>query len=88
MEKNSWPLMNCGHVALALDKNNNWLCPLCIEVKQGAIQVNLTPPDLGSRQAICHECGKFRDSDLSLPFFSYRPGNKFDSFYNGCHGWG
>ena len=80
------PLMKCGHVAMALDSNNKPVCPMCIDIVDGADEVDENQPDLTGRQAMC-ECGCIVQSSYKLPFFFHKPESEYDEYYCRCMGW-
>lgn len=82
-------LMKCGHVANATTKDNKPACAICSEIRiekecSGTI-------GLEERQAICtgHKGGNPKPfpSRWEMPFFEYRPNEKYDAYYCGCFGW-
>lgn len=81
------PLMKCGHVALATDSNNRPVCPICSGTTSKAYEVVEIKPDLTGRSAICGYCKTVVPSKYELPFFGYKEGHPFDTYYCGCRGW-
>jgi hypothetical protein len=80
------PMMGCGHAANAV-RGDQPVCVICIGIVDGADEV-VDAPDLMGRQSQCTYCRKVVPSRLSLPFFSMtKPGNGYDSHYDGCMGW-
>lgn len=79
-------LMKCGHVPNAT-ANGKPVCAICIGKTLDAEIIDDNTPDLKGRTAQCRYCNKKRESDLLLPFFSYEPDKKYDSYYCGCFGW-
>lgn len=87
------PLLACGHTANSVrvmpDGTEAPACAICALI----VEPNpvIETPDLTGREAVCLGCRKNpasrRPSELSLPFFEYRPGNANDSYYCGCWGW-
>jgi len=78
--------MKCGHVSQGLDRDGNYACKLCYPRPDSLIIVK-EMPSLEGRKAKCSDCGKIVESSYDLPFFKYRNGEKFDSYYCGCCGW-
>lgn len=74
-------LMKCGHTANA-ESNGKPCCVIC-----NCFEIEENKPDLTGRKAICHDCGKKRDSSYDLPFFEYKPNEPYDEYYCGCMGW-
>jgi hypothetical protein len=84
-------LMKCGHSTTAKDKDGKPVCIICFGVNNDATIVEDNKPNLTGRKAICcqhkHLTQKIVDSNFNLPFFEYRPDEKYDAFYCGCWGW-
>lgn len=78
-------MMKCGHSANAIKVLNGKEKPCCLicDCDEPAEKT----PNLKGRKAKCSYCGRIQKSELTLPFFEYRPNQKFDSFYDGCGGW-
>jgi len=83
-------LMKCGHTANAhkiLDDGTS--IPSCVICNCDEIQEER--PSLEGRYAVCSGCKKTpantTKSRYDLPFFEYRPNEKFDNYYCGCWGW-
>ena len=81
------PLMKCGHIGYAKDKDGNPCCAICAGSTPDAFIVEDNQPNLAGRKARCLYCGSLKDSSPDLPFFEYRPDRKFDGYYCGCKGW-
>ena len=81
------PMMKCGHVANAVDKDGSPCCAICAGYTPDAFIVEDKEIDLTGRKAKCSYCGSLKDSSPDLPFFEYRPDRTFDRFYCGCGGW-
>ena len=95
------PMMQCGHAANAVDGRGKPCCAICIGIHPGADKIAETPDLVGRTARCCYydtrthrnegPCGAVCDcekpSRTSLPFFEYRPGQEFDSFYCGCRSW-
>lgn len=79
--------MKCGHTANAKDENGNSVCAICIGINEGATQIANESPNLENRNAECCYCNKIKKSSFDLPFFEYKPNEKYDKFYCGCWGW-
>jgi hypothetical protein len=91
-----FPLMKCGHTANAMSVSKNGkrepCCVIC-----GCYEVAETKPDLTGRFAKCSYRNKrngqpHTDKDIvpssyDLPFFEYKPNEKYDEYYCGCWGW-
>lgn len=78
-------LMKCGHVANGVklvDRKRIPCCIICGCTEPSKSQMNLT-----NREAICADCHNKTKSKADLPFFKYRPDQKYDSYYDGCYGW-
>ena len=88
--------MKCGHSVNAqqLKLDGSWIpcCAICNCVEQAKV------PDLTGRRSKCvyygnkynrqgDKCSSEEDSDLSLPFFEYKPKKSYDEYYCGCKGW-
>lgn len=86
-------LMKCGHIANGYKKNEeNKLEPYCIICDCGEIEKEVHGTEgLENRQAICtqHKGASNNPvpSNWELPFFEYRPNEKYDKYYCGCWGW-
>lgn len=80
-------VMKCGHTALGRKKDGSPVCPMCVGLDPRAEVVDVSPPSLEGRKAVCPHCKRERDSDYGLPFFEYRPQHSMDSYYCGCRGW-
>lgn len=78
--------MKCGHTANAEYDGGKPCCLICAPNKE-AYEIENDKPSLEGRKAKCTECGQIADSNWSLPFFEYKPDEKYDSYYNGCYGW-
>ena len=81
MEQRNIVLMKCGHTANAIC-NGKPSCVVC-----GCIEIDTQKLNLKNRKAQCSYCGKIVESDMSLPFFEYKPDKEFDEYYCGCGGW-
>lgn len=81
------PMMKCGHIGYAKDKDGNPCCAICAGSTPDAFIVEDNQPNLTGRKARCLYCGSLKDSSPDLPFFEYRPDRKFDGYYCGCKGW-
>ncbi len=79
---NNRPLMKCGHIANAYDKDNKPCCAIC-----NCFEIAESKPNIQGRKAKCRQCGRITDSDYNLPFFEYRKNSEYDSYYCGCYGW-
>jgi len=79
-------LMKCGCRAQGTDSRGNPVCITHFGLKGGAVQVAEIPV-LTGRQARCCYCKKITNSSLDLPFFEYKPNEKYDGYYSGCRGW-
>lgn len=77
-------LMKCGHTAQGKE-NGKPCCVICFPKKE-AFEI-VEEFDLKNRIAKCCYCNKETKSDLNLPFFEYKPNEKFDEYYCGCYGW-
>ena len=78
-------VMKCGHTANAVKLVKGKKIPCCVIC-------DCTEPceksiSLDGRKARCTYCGHTAKSDISLPFFEYRPNEKYDKYYDGCFGW-
>ena len=87
-------LMECGHVANAekIDPPNNDRKPVCAICDCDKIVKEARGADeLEGRQAVCSQhkgCSpSVTSSRWELPFFNYRPDEKYDTYYCGCWGW-
>lgn len=80
-------LMKCGHIANAVTTDGKPCCAICYGITQDAVIPAEKQPDLTHRKAKCAYCGRITESREDLPFFSYRPGHEYDSYYCGCGGW-
>ena len=86
-------LMECGHTANATFRPHGGAeqpcCAICIGITKGAEEVvpKEKQPDLTNRIAKCVYCRKVTSSELSLPFFEYKPARPLDWYYCGCRGW-
>lgn len=81
------PMMECGHVANAIDaRTGEPCCVICNEFRTKIVSNNFS-----ERKAICMGCkhGKANtvESSMDLPFFQHRPDEEYDSYYCGCWGW-
>ena len=83
----SKPLMKCGHVANAKDKEGKDVCVICVGIDPGATEVKDPNPKFEGRKAICATCGHETESRPELAFFEYRPLVINDLYYCGCRGW-
>lgn len=81
------PKMKCGHMANGSDRNGNPVCVICAGINAGYNVVDNDTPDLSGRMSMCMECGRTVPSKDTLPFFKYQPDKRYDSHYDGCHGW-
>ena len=80
-------LMKCGHTANATYGNDNQPCCLICAPKPEAFEIVVNLPNLTGRKAKCSDCNNIVDSNWDLPFFEYRPNEKYDKYYCGCWGW-
>ena len=78
-------LMTCGHVDNATCEGK----PACAICDCTEVKAVLDSPTKGleGRVCICNYCKKVRPSAWDLPFFEYRPDEKYDTAYDGCWGW-
>jgi hypothetical protein len=81
-------------IGRGVDSNNKPCCVICAGITKNAfiikkeIDENKNPTaGLEGRKAKCVYCGSIVDSSWNLPFFEYKPNDKYDSFYDGCYGW-
>lgn len=65
-------MARCNHYDSPVSKRNN----------ETYYPKMMTTNALGQR---C--CGSIVPSDTNLPFFQYKPNEKYDSFYCGCQSW-
>jgi len=83
MELNKFRLLKCGHYPNATDKDKKPCCVIC-----NCNEFVPEQPNLKGRMAKCCDCGRLTPSDSNLAFMlSYRPNEKYDSYYCGCKGW-
>jgi len=83
-------LMKCGHRAQGIDRSTNQpVCIICLGYNPGATEIETDLPDLTNRMAKCiySNCRNQVKSSFDLPFFEYRPNEKYDRYYCGCFGW-
>lgn len=85
--KNSVPIMECGHSVVAHDGKGNASCIICIGIHPGAGVIAKEQPDLQGREATCGYCRKVTRSRSELPFFRHKPDSQYDEYYCGCKGW-
>lgn len=79
-------LMKCGCAANGQRQiGEGAMLPACLT--HGITEPAPASPNLADRQATCEYCTTKKPSSLALPFFSYRAGKVFDSYYCGCRGW-
>lgn len=86
------PMMKCGHAANATTTNSIGetipTCAICVGITPNALIVDNNPPNLENRIAKCAYCKNMQPSNPNeLPFFEYRPNQKYDLYYCGCRGW-
>lgn len=79
--------MKCGHTANAVDQFGNPVCVICHGITREALEVADELPNLEGRTAKCDYCNNTSPSNFDLPFFEYRPNDKYDHYYCGCFGW-
>lgn len=72
--------LKCNHGVTAYDDYGQAVCPIC-----GCRET--ATPDLTGRIARCIDCGRENQSNIELPFFEHKPGEKYDRYYCGCRGW-
>lgn len=96
----SGQMMKCGHAANATNTSGKPCCAICA-VKPGYDEP--AEVDLSNRRAKCqyrtrkmvgtihslagHSPEGVPSDTPGLAFFEHRPGEKFDRYYCGCHGW-
>lgn len=89
--------MACGHTTHGKDAaTGEPVCVVCWP-KPESVQVAAEPPPEGRMMRCSYHHGADgkpcaarttpRPSDTSAPFFTHRPGQEFDEFYDGCWGW-
>lgn len=82
-------LMKCNHVSNAWTDDNQPACVICNCTE--VIRKCKGTEGLEGRKARCsdHKGGgeRLADSKWELPFFEYKPNEKYDTYYCGCWGW-
>jgi hypothetical protein len=78
-------VMKCGHTANAVKLVKGEEVPCCVICD--CIEPCEKSTNLDNREARCTYCGHKVKSDINLPFFEYRPNDKYDKYYDGCFGW-
>ena len=74
--------MKCGHNTTArMYPEDIPICTTCL------CHEPAEKPDLSGRSAHCSLCENTKPSSFNLPFFRYRDGKPYDTFYDGCMGW-
>lgn len=88
-------LMKCGHVSNSTTFDGKPACAICIGTNPNALIIDhevKNDEGLEGRFAICIDSKNgseksIRPSKWTLPFFEYRPNEKYDYYYDGSWGW-
>jgi hypothetical protein len=93
-------MMRCGHAAQGTTGTGEPVCVICAgltpDARVVADQAEAVAALAGREMRCSYLNGRDgrpcagrtpRPSDPSAAFFGHRPGEEFDSFYDGCWGW-
>ncbi len=82
-------LMKCGHIANAKNETGDPICGIC-DCTEIVSECSGTKGLEDRRALCCQHKGVVNtpvQSRWELPFFEYRPNEKYDTYYCGCYGW-